>query len=246
MTRLKNAFLAASVLGLIAACGSDGSPFPGSGASPSPTSTSTPVAVTFNVDFGVTGEDWTRDIAEYGNRADTNFISGVENLPPNLPNERGLLLAGSNFTDSLTMYAWRKVEGLAPSQDYRVDVTLLMASDVPPGCVGIGGSPGEGVTVKAGASDEMPQAGTILNVDKGDQDVGGSEAVVIGDLAVPGAPTCVGGTYASELIGTTPASSPVVSSNESGELWLIVLSDSGFESRSEWYLLEAEFTLDPV
>ncbi|MFL0355712.1 hypothetical protein ACI5KX_04470 [Erythrobacter sp. GH1-10] len=228
----------------LAACGSDGTSPPIGQPTPSP---APPAIVTLEFDFAAVGSEWTSGIAEFGDRARVNFETGVETVPPDLSTRTGLKLAGTNVTDDLAMFTWRRIINLEANRLYRIETRLELASNVPPGCIGAGGAPGESVFVKAGASASQPgvDAQQQLSVDKANQSQSGSEAVVIGDLAVPGAGTCSSGVFAAKTIEGAASDAPIVSSNANGELWLIVLSDSGFEARSEWYLLNARFTLTP-
>jgi hypothetical protein len=87
------------------------------------------------------------------------------------------------------MYLKTRVSGLEPSAPYQVSFIVEFATDVPTGCGGAGGSPGESVYVKAGASSVEPsssvdQLGWLrMNIDKGNQANGGASAVVIGNVA---------------------------------------------------------------
>ena len=54
------------------------------------------------------------------------------------------------------MYYKGQIAGLSPDTRYRVQFEIEIATSVPNGCVGVGGAPGEGVTVKAGVTDIEP------------------------------------------------------------------------------------------
>ncbi|MEE4155527.1 MAG: hypothetical protein V2I27_15315 [Erythrobacter sp.] len=257
MNHARNALLASIASLCLVACGNDDTPPPVGGPgptptptptpSPTPTPTPTPGIVTLEFDFGAVGEEWTSDIAEWGSsREMVEFAAEVEEVPDN-QGITGLKLAGTNRSDDLAMFTWRRIENLEPDQPYRIEVELEIASNVPEGCVGVGGAPGESVYIKAGASAVEPEvnpADQLLNLDKGNQSNGGENAVVIGDLAVPGLTDCgLEGPFALDMLTTEEDQAPVVTSDENGNLWLILLSDSGFEARSIWYLVSARFTL---
>jgi hypothetical protein len=102
--------------------------------------------------------------------------------------------------------------------------------------VGVGGAPGEGVTIKAGAVSIEPikvlnttENYYRMNIDKSNQTNSGADMKVIGNFA--------NGTDAftyiiKQLSTTTPIS---VRSNEQGEIWLVIGTDSGFEAKTTIY-----------
>ena len=109
-------------------------------------------------------------------------------LPPPLAPEPALFISGVNRSDDLFMFFKGPVDGLSPGARYDVTVSVEIATDVPAGCVGVGGAPGESVWVKVGATAVEPvpvRHGTYLrmNIDVGNQSAGGSEGVVLGNVA---------------------------------------------------------------
>jgi hypothetical protein len=101
---------------------------------------------------------------------------------------RGLRFSGANRSDDLFMFLKRQVTGLVPGAQHAVGLHATLFTEGGRGCVGIGGAPGEGVTVKAGAVPleplALPEDGVLrMNLDKGEQASGGADAVVLGDLA---------------------------------------------------------------
>lgn len=163
--------------------------------------------------------------------------------------DRGLLLAGTNRSDDLVMFVKRKITGLAPTTRYAVRYHLRLATNAGAGCVGIGGAPGESVYVKAGASTREPvpvnQNGTLrLPIDIGNQSQGGQDAKVLGDIAAP-ALGCDGERFA--LITRDGSDQPVFPlTDRSGNLWLFVGFDSGYEGRTEVILDRIAVQIDRV
>ena len=109
--------------------------------------------------------------------------------PAELPAGGGLRMNGNNHSDDLFMYVTRAISGLRPNAAYVMDVVLVIATNASADCGGIGGSPGAGVFVKIGASATEPSAqpdslGWLrLNLDKGNQSVGGADLKVVGNIA---------------------------------------------------------------
>ena len=104
---------------------------------------------------------------------------------------------------------------------YAVFTSLDLATNVPSGSLGIGGSPGESVFVKAGASIVEPVAegeNLRMNIDKGNQANGGESMVVLGNVAHP---EVVGEEYRIKSLDN--ADNPVNATTDAkGGLWLIV------------------------
>jgi uncharacterized lipoprotein YbaY len=107
----------------------------------------------------------------------------------------GLSLTGNNHSDDLFMYLLRAFDvqnGLKPNTAYRVELSFDMATNVPPGMMGIGGSPGESVYIKAGVVNREPKS-TVdtsrgsgiyrMDIDKGNQSSGGKDMVVVGNAS---------------------------------------------------------------
>ena len=140
----------------------------------------------------------------------------------------------------------------------RVDVTF--ATNVPPDCVGIGGSPGESVAIKAGAAAAQPTKSVVNNrvrtsVDKGEQQNSGREVIRIGTFAGGGG-SCSNGEYRVKTLSTAapelspitpppPADALLLTADSAGRLWIVIGTESGFEGRTEIFFLEGSATFTP-
>lgn len=165
-------------------------------------------------------------------------------IPVEGEESRGLLLTGNNHSDDLFMYVTRGFgpeDGLTPGTPYTVDVSFDLATNVPPGMMGIGGSPGESVYIKAGVVDRQPQAEEgaadgegyyVMNLDTGSQSRGGEDMTVLGNAA-----KAEGEGAGDESFRYKPfQASFEVTTNQDGRLWVIIGADSGFEGISRLYL----------
>ncbi|MBX3561368.1 MAG: hypothetical protein KF780_06100 [Sphingomonas sp.] len=222
---------------------------------PPPPTPPPPAPATVRLDFSFANglDSWEPAYADYslGMEASIGFAFGHERLPAPLDALSGLYLSADNRSDDLFMYIVRRLDGLAASRRYRVETQIRLATNVPPGCPGAGGSPGESIYVKAGATGVRPEKivqGSYVrpNFDKGNQSTSGADAVVIGDLAqTTPAGGCLNAPYQTKTLSTGTAG-PLVTTDASGQLWLIIGTDSGFEGFTKLYWLDGTAILTPA
>lgn len=135
--------------------------------------------------------------------------------------------------------------GLTPGATYAVSVWVDLTTNVPPGSVGIGGSPGSSVFVKAGAStiesDTFEDSNGYLRmtIDKGNQSRGGESMAVLGNVAHP---QVEGREYRIKTLDSLGL--PLrVDADDGGRVWLVVGTDSGFEGLTRLYYARISYTL---
>ena len=221
---------------------------------PTHTPTSTPTAVPDSVEFSFTFEEdtegWAVGFADLPADYDQSIYEldhGHRPLPDELEGH-GIYIQGHNRSDDLFMFLTKRVEGLQPDAAYEVAVSVDLATNVPAGSFGIGGSPGESVFVKAGASSVEPVTvedgiGHLrMNIDKGNQSRGGEAMVVIGNVAHP---DVTGREYRIKTLNNDVQPVTVETDGE-GRLWLIVGTDSGFEGLTTLYYDRISYRLRPV
>ena len=166
----------------------------------------------------------------------------------------GLLLTGNNHSDDLFMFVMRAFgsqDGLKPNTKYEIQLSFDMATNVPPGMMGIGGSPGESVYIKAGVVNIKPDSEKDtsggeeyyrLNIDKGNQSNGGEDMIVLGDAAKG-----EGASQNDDTFQYKPFKYGFqATTNENGELWVIIGADSGFEGISQLYFDNISITFNRV
>lgn len=171
-------------------------------------------------------------------------------LPSPLAPHSALYITGSNRSDDLFMYYKGQVGGLVPGAAYAVSASVEIATDVPSGCVGIGGPPGESVYVKVGASSVEPTAALDdlghlrMNIDKGNQSRGGENAVVLGDITNSRDCEQWSPQWERKSFPRQPIPAPVTAS-EDGRVWLLFGTDSGFEGTTRIYFTRASVAFRP-
>lgn len=192
------------------------------------------------------------DLPQDWQGADYELDFRRELLPLPLADLAGLRLTGHNRSDDLAMLVTAPLRGLLPDTMYRVELEAELASNVPHGCAGIGGSPGDSVYVKLGASGEQPVAevdpvdGWLrLNIDFGVQSNAGANARVAGTLG--NSQDCENGVDVDYEIKTlsTEGQPLLVSTDDDGTLWLIAGTDSAFEGFTQYYIVSLTARLEP-
>lgn len=147
-----------------------------------------------------------------------------------------LFLSGNNHSDDLFMGVYREIRGLTAGQLYEFQVSFRLATNVESGMIGVGGSPGASVYVKGGITAEKPQREPDdqqhyhLNIDKGNQGTDGCDMQLLGDLAKEDAQRPGGYEWKAFSF------SMQAKANDSGCVYLIIGTDSGFEATSSYYL----------
>jgi hypothetical protein len=192
------------------------------------------------------------DLPEDWQGADYELDYRRELLPVPLSDFAGLRLTGHNRSDDLAMLVTAPLRGLLPGALYRVELEAELATNVPHGCAGVGGSPGDSVYVKLGASGEEPLAEVDpvddwlrLNFDFGVQSQAGANVRVAGTLG--NSQDCENGVDVDYEIKTvtTEGQPLLVSAGDDGTLWLIAGTDSAFEGFTQYYIVSLTARLEP-
>ena len=205
----------------------------------------------FELDFDSGAHGFSAGFADYppADADSYDLASGHRAIPAPLGARSGLFVVGTNHSDDLFMFFKGSVTGLVPGVRYQAAISLEVATDVPSGCVGIGGSPGESVVVKAGAAAVEPMpvlAGRMLrmNIDVGAQSNSGGRAVVLGDIA--NSRTC-GDPSRWEVKPLGPRAVPEpVTATPDGRGWILFGTDSGFEGRTRVYFTRVNVRFTPI
>jgi hypothetical protein len=213
-----------------------------------------PIAVSF--DFANGAQGWSAFFADHPPGVDQawGFTAEIRPLPAELGvAASGFMISGNNHSDDLAMALKRRLgpaDGIEAGRTYWVELELEFASNAPSGAPGVGGSPGDGVYLKAGASASEPK--TALDgddnhlrptVNVGFQSVGGPAASVVGVIA-NGRDATAPARYVT-LRRTHRHRFPVQAADD-GSLWLLVLTDSAFEGPTTLYYQRIQAVLTPI
>lgn len=194
--------------------------------------------VILNDTFTTNPNGWDGSVSDYsvGMEATIEFSFAHTNLPAPLDqSKKSLKVFGRNRSDDLFMFVRKQLTGLAPNTDYKLVFDVELASLHPEESIGIGGSPATSVFLKAGASAIKPERvkdGDFykLSVDKGYQSDAGKASVLLGNVS--------NGKDVEEyaLIQRSNKDQPLPArTNNKGELWVFIGTDSGFEGDQALY-----------
>jgi hypothetical protein len=179
------------------------------------------------------------------------FLAEVRTLPDSVevprPFRQAYYLQSHNRSDDVFMFLKRvltSTEGVVANADYRLSFNLWFASNAA-ACVGAGGDPGTSVYLKAGGSTQEPVPRLLPNgylsvtIDKGDQSEGGREMGVVGNIANGG--SCEEPQYV--LLRKNYQHPFPIRSSPSGDLWMAVGTDSGYEGLTGLYYYQIQVRL---
>ncbi|MCS6818849.1 MAG: hypothetical protein NZ522_02785, partial [Chitinophagales bacterium] len=202
----------------------------------------------FEFDFSTGYDGW---IGGFSDHADTSTADyNLEFIRTRLPapldtTKMALKIGGTNRSDDLFMFIKRKFAGLEPNENYEIEFEIQFASNVPTNQIGVGGPP-DAVMLKAGAVLYEPlsilnttEGIYRMNIDHGLQMNEGKDMINLGTIGVSDT------TTQYTLVTKKNKSKPFkIKTNSSGELWVIIGTDSGFESRTELYYNKIKIKFD--
>lgn len=176
--------------------------------------------------------------ADYGDDGNNYETYEMKHEHKSLPvgSTKGLYLSAYNRSDDLFMGYVKKITGLEKNKNMKFDISFKIATNAEDDSFGAGGSPATSVYVKAGVVNQKPKVEKdsanifrFSNIDVGRQSNGGKDAKVIGNLAKPE-------KSPSGFVLKPMNASVNATSNNMGEVWLLVGTDSGYEGLSEYYI----------
>ena len=209
-----------------------------------------PNSRSLSIDFNDGSAGWKHGFADYpaGEETFYELDAGSSVLPASLgTNRKGYKLSGNNHSDDLFMFITKKFEGLEPDSRYDFRFKVRFGTNAQKNCMGVGGAPGESVWIKAGVSKTEPLAvdngagDLLMNIDKGNQAVGGSDAIVLGDFANSRECGDSNTSYMRKTLYSEQGSFTGVTA-EDGSIWVLLATDSGFEATTTIYFM----TLDMI
>jgi len=223
-----------------------------------------PVSIGFDFRNGALG--WQTGFARYPPATDKDgfyqLLAEIRSLPADLGvNGTGFYIQGNNHSDALVMFMKRRLSadnGIVAGLAYQVNFTITFASQAPTGCFGAGGSPGDSVNLRAGATPAEPltllesSKPSLISILGFNVDIGGGSGPNKNGIAASFTGTianglpCDSSTRPWVSIQRNHQHTTLVNANSKGEIWLFVGTDSGFEGLTQLYYQRIDVTLTPV
>lgn len=157
---------------------------------------------------------------------------------------KAIQIIGNNHSDDMFMGFYREIKGLKPNSDYLFKLRFDLGTNVPRGMMGIGGSPGTSVYVKAGFVSKEPKLTTdelnhirFENVDKANQSQSGKDLQLLTNMEK------ASDDYTEAFEYKTIAHYFRATTNENGVVFLLIGTDSGFEGKTEVYYRDVKLTV---
>ena len=249
LKKIEKISLASAVALALAACGGGNISVNAPGgpqASPPPA----PVPVSITVDFNPGSDGWPTGTADYTDGTKpTEVVFAAKPLPAPLSGN-GFYLSSHNNSDDVLTYVKRQVGGFVAGAKYAVNFELHYVTDAATGCMGVGGSRGESVWMVAAASADEPKLVTDtgigyehLNIDRGNQAASGKQGKVLGTQGADKL-SCDGGVFAAQVRSSSEAVE--LQADKDGKIWVMLGTDSGYESTNAVYLQGAVITAKPI
>lgn len=157
---------------------------------------------------------------------------------------KAIKIIGNNHSDDMFMGFYREVNGLEANTEYLLKLRFDVGTNVPKEMMGIGGSPGSSVMVKAGFISEEPQLVMddlnhirFENVDKANQSQSGKDLKVVSNMEKES------DDYSEAFEYKTIAYYFRATTDEKGAVTLLIGTDSGFEGISVVYYSQVKLTV---
>ncbi|MEX0928437.1 MAG: hypothetical protein WD266_02275 [Balneolales bacterium] len=198
----------------------------------------------FEYDFRESKASWEPFFTDYnvGWGEDMELTSEYRTLPEPLNTaDHAHFISGVNHSDDVKMLFRKQVDELEPDMSYQVEFIVRFATNVPSGCAGIGGPPGEAVRVIADASGIRPEPVVggadedyyLLNIQHLQDPAEWHESAMMGDIA--NTRECEEGyEYEIKEVSSGRGHS-TVTTDDQGRAWLMFGTRSGFEGQTDLY-----------
>lgn len=200
-----------------------------------------------NYTFTTGTEGWAAFFSDYpvGSEEQFQLTFQLANLPAPLDvNTNAIMISGNNHSDDLLSFIVRKIDSLQPNKQYNLTFDVDLASNTPSNSVGIGGSPdlAFGVGAVSVAPLNTPDSDNWYrpNFNSELQSRLSNDTIqMVGTIGV--------GEDATEylLINRNNKNSPLrVTTNNKGEIWVMMGIDSGFEGTTTLYYKSIRIKLE--
>lgn len=218
-------------------------------------STPPPPETSFNLsfDFSESSQEFDINVADYFVEHERNdeIVSTLSQLPEPYEYRKGIEFSWFNYSDDIKGYIKKKVSGLKPSTAYNVDFQVNVLTIESEQCIGVGGGPGSSVYVKASLLPQEPTRFVSyesklvgmyrVNIDDGQS--GGDDVALLGHIGLPISCENYKESPAWEIKPLVNDDGFAMTTGKSGEAWVYVSIDSGFEGATTVYITDVEVNI---
>ena len=211
-------------------------------------------SLTLSYDFSESDLGFTIDTADHDVDHELNgkILSELTSLPSPYEYRQGIMFQWRNYSDDIKGFIKKKITGLKGDSLFNVNFNVELVTFMSDACVGIGGSPGQSVKVKAALLAQEPNkliddsgSSTMYRIDINDGQSGGDDVVVLGHIGLP--IPCDDDFFANPVWEIKPLTNDdafTLSTNSNGEAWVYLSIDSGFEGESTFYIASVELQIE--
>jgi len=211
-----------------------------------------PEKASFNLSFNFSesSQEFNINVADYSVEHERNdeIVSTLSQLPEPYEYRKGIQFSWYNYSDDIKGYIKKKISGLKPDTAYNVDFQVDVLTVDSEQCVGAGGGPGSSVYVKASLLPKEPtrfvsyesNSEGMYRVDIDDGQSGGDDVALLGTIGLPISCETSKVSPAWEIKPLVNDEVFAMTTGESGETWIYVSIDSGFEGATTVYITDVE------
>jgi len=207
--------------------------------------------LSFNSDFSNTNQSFEIDAADHQVEHSLNqfIISELVQLPSPYEYRNGIEFSWNNYNEDIKGFIKKKVSGLNPNSQFIVEFSVNILTFMSEECLGIGGSPGKDVIVKASLLAQEPlkyidDSGLFpfYRVDIDENLYGGDDVNYLGHigLPVPCDDVFLHQDPIWEIKHLTNEDNVSFSSGATGDAWIYVSIDSGVGGHQKVYITDVE------
>jgi len=206
--------------------------------------------LTLSFDFSQTNQAFEINTANHQVEHPLNhfIIAELTQLPSPYEYRKGIEFSWNNYNQDIKGFIKKKITGLSPNSKFTIEFSVNILSFMSEECIGVGGSPGKDVTVKASLLEQEPlkyidNSGLFptYRVDINENLFGGDDVNYLGHIGLPVAcdDVFLHQDPVWEIKHLTNEDNIIFSSNASGEAWLYVSVDSGVGGTQKVYIAQA-------
>lgn len=211
----------------------------------------------FSFDFAEDEQEFLIDAADFAveHPLNSSIEKQLSSLPVPYEYRQGIKFSWNNYNQDIKGFIKKKVTGLKANSEFEVDFSVNILTYMSEECLGVGGSPGRDVTIKAGVLPAEPikmidESGLFptyrLNIS--DDLFGGEDTVYLGNIGLP--ILCDETFWQQEKVWEIKSvineDDVIIESNTRGDAWLYLSLDSGVGSVSEVYIIDYQITINEL